>query len=274
MLRINLFDKCFTHSVGEDGFDTSTCGRKPSKLEWLRDNHKWSGVTVFTDLSLLDVNSVESTYKVAWILEPREIHPDSYAQILTLEDKFDAIITHDALLLARSPKYIKSARGSSWIKDNDQQIYNKTKRVSTITSWKTQTEGHQLRHKIIRLCPQLDAYGHIHLPFINRLLCTKDYMFNVAIENVKRYNWFTEKLIDCFLTGTVPVYWGCPNVAEYFNIDGIIPFDSVQQFSNIKLSEQLYTDMLPAIRDNFSRANKYVSGDDIIADILNERFNL
>jgi hypothetical protein len=99
-------------------------------------------------------------------------------------------------------------------------------------------------------------------------------MFNVAIENVKRDNWFTEKLIDCFLTGTVPVYWGCPNVAEYFNIDGIIPFDSVQQFSNIKLSEQLYTDMLPAIRDNFSRANKYVSGDDIIADILNERFNL
>jgi len=211
--------------------------------------------------------------KLHGIIEPREILPDAYAQIVTLEDKFDAILTHDTSLLIRSPKYIKCARGTSWIKDSDQQIYNKTKHTSTITSDKNNTEGHQLRHKFIRLCPHLDAYGHIHLPFINRLLCTKDYMFNVAIENVKRDNWFTEKLIDCFLTGTVPVYWGCPNIAEYFNIDGIILFDSIQQIYS-KLTEQLYTDMLPAIEDNFSKAKKYVSGDDIVADILSERFNL
>ena len=34
--------------------------------------------------------------------------------------------------------------------------------------------------------------------------------------------YFTEKLLDCFLTRTVPVYWGCPDIYEYFDLDGII----------------------------------------------------
>ena len=49
-----------------------------------------------------------------------------------------------------------------------------------------------------------------------------DWMYHVAIENVCRRDYFTEKLLDCFLTRTVPVYWGCPNVANYFDPDGII----------------------------------------------------
>jgi hypothetical protein len=27
-------------------------------------------------------------------------------------------------------------------------------------------------------------------------------------------NWLTEKIIDCMLTGTVPIYWGAPNIHE------------------------------------------------------------
>ena len=274
MITVNLFDKTFAHSVKEDGFDTNTCGRKPSRIKWTRDNTKWDGITVFTDLSLRDTDSVDCEYKVAWIIEPREVNPSPYSEITSLEDKFDGVITYDPSLLARSSKYIKCGRGTSWIKDEDQQIYDKTKRASIITSYKAQTEGHQLRHAIIKACPQLDAYGYTHLPFVSRLLCTKDYMFNVAIENAKQDNWFTEKLIDCFLTGTVPVYWGCSNINEYFNVDGIVPFSSLEELSKIKLSEQQYNDMLPAIRDNFNRAKKYVSSDDLIADILSERFNL
>ena len=34
-------------------------------------------------------------------------------------------------------------------------------------------------------------------------------MFHIAIENVSQRSYFSEKLLDCFLTRTVPVYWGC-----------------------------------------------------------------
>ena len=48
-------------------------------------------------------------------------------------------------------------------------------------------------------------------------------MFHIAIENVSQRSYFSEKLLDCFLTRTVPVYWGCrANLGEYFDLGGVI----------------------------------------------------
>jgi hypothetical protein len=46
-------------------------------------------------------------------------------------------------------------------------------------------------------------------------------MFGVAIENVSHRGWFTEKILDCFLLKTIPIYWGCSNIEDYFNPKGI-----------------------------------------------------
>ena len=49
---------------------------------------------------------------------------------------------------------------------------------------------------------------------------------HVAIENVRRAGYFTEKLLDCFLLRTVPVYWGCPDLAAHgFDVDGVVFID-------------------------------------------------
>jgi len=49
---------------------------------------------------------------------------------------------------------------------------------------------------------------------------------HIAIENVHRAGYFTEKLLDCFLLRTVPVYWGCPDLAAHgFDIDGVVCID-------------------------------------------------
>ena len=42
----------------------------------------------------------------------------------------------------------------------------------------------------------------------------RDYRYHFCIENIKRDYWFTEKLIDCFVTGTIPIYWGCPSIFD------------------------------------------------------------
>mmetsp|Transcript_3280 Transcript_3280/g.6506 ORF Transcript_3280/g.6506 Transcript_3280/m.6506 type:complete len:447 (-) Transcript_3280:263-1603(-) len=49
-----------------------------------------------------------------------------------------------------------------------------------------------------------------------------DVQFHIAIENIVQDDYFTEKILDCFLTCTVPVYVGCPNIGKYFDIEGII----------------------------------------------------
>lgn len=51
-----------------------------------------------------------------------------------------------------------------------------------------------------------------------------DYKYSIAIENSRQECYFSEKLIDCFLTWTVPIYWGCPNIFKYFPSESFITF--------------------------------------------------
>lgn len=83
-------------------------------------------------------------------------------------------------------------------------------------------------------------------------------MFHLVVENVSQRDYFTEKLLDCLLTLTLPIYWGCPNLGEYFDLQGIIHFpgDEADDPSDVAarmalaangLTEEDYTRRLPAI---------------------------
>jgi len=43
-----------------------------------------------------------------------------------------------------------------------------------------------------------------------------DYEYSIALENSQQNNYFTEKLADAYLSWSVPIYWGCPNIANFF----------------------------------------------------------
>ena len=273
-LHVNLFDKNFSHSYKEDGFDTVSAGLQPTKLEWIRDLHNWEGVTVFTDHYIAEniVDVVNSKYKVAWLVEPKSIHPCMYEKVIDVEHKFDKIFTHDTTLLKRGSKYTRSIVGSVRVPIDEQKIYNKTKNISIIASHKNETEGHKFRHQIVKACPELDAWGSGYKQFDSKLDPLRDYMFSVAIMNSRVENYFTEILTDCIACGTVPIFWGTPNIKDFFNIDGIIEFANFDEFTKIKLTKQLYKDMLPAIRENFATLSEYRSTDDMVADLIIKEF--
>jgi hypothetical protein len=66
----------------------------------------------------------------------------------------------------------------------------------------------------------------------------EDYRFSFAIENCCYDYYFTEKLLDCFLTGTVPIYIGCERIGDIFNSDGIIFLDD--KIDIAKFNKELY----------------------------------
>ena len=276
MKTVNLFDGNFAHSIGECGFDTCIPNRRPQKVQWIRNNFRWSDVTVFTDGFLKEqcLNDVESKYKVGWLIEPRSIHPHIYEDITKIEHMFDLILTFDKDLLERGKKYQRFIFGGSMLKDIEWKIYSKTKNASIISSWKMETEGHKLRHQIAQSCPQLDLWGRGFKSFDSKLDPLQDYYFSVVIENASYNYYITEKIIDCFATGTVPIYWGCSDIGDIFNPDGIISFSNFDDFAKIKLSTQRYRDMMPAIEDNFERAKIYRSTDDQVVDIISKNFEL
>ena len=63
----------------------------------------------------------------------------------------------------------------------------------------------------------------------------KNYKFSICFENAKNYpGLITEKIFDCFAAGTVPIYYGSPNVQDY------IPSDCFVDFCSFGNYEELY----------------------------------
>ncbi len=104
----------------------------------------------------------------------------------------------------------------------------------------------------------------------------EDSMYHIAIENTQNVNYVSEKIVDCFMSYTIPIYWGCPNIGDYFNMDGILTFQTPEEFENIldNLNEQFYHDRLYAVIENYKIANeKYSFYSDRVNEVLNRIVN-
>jgi len=141
------------------------------------------------------------------------------------------------------------------------KMYKKTKLVSFISSLKGISPGHKFRlsclEHIQKNCNNIDFYGRGINPIDSKLEGLKDYKFSVAIENGPFDNYFSEKILDCMLAGTIPIYYGCPNIEEFFNMDGIITFQNKNELYDIIKnleSEDYYESKLEAVKDNLNRA--------------------
>lgn len=84
-------------------------------------------------------------------------------------------------------------------------------------------------------------------------------MFSFCPENLRQRNYFTEKILDCFATKTVPIYWGCPNIGDYFDEDGIIQVNSQYEFIEKvnSLTIDKYYQMKDHVEKNYLIGMKY-----------------
>jgi hypothetical protein len=56
-----------------------------------------------------------------------------------------------------------------------------------------------------------------------------DYTFALCFENSILQGWITEKIFDCFFTGTIPIYWGAPDIEAHIPVDCFI---DMRNFAN------------------------------------------
>lgn len=81
---------------------------------------------------------------------------------------------------------------------------------------------------------RLSRYGHVSsggrfmnnigeaLPMDGKDEFLRGFKFNICFENSSAGGYTTEKLIQAFAARTIPIYWGNPRVAEYFNPEAMI----------------------------------------------------
>lgn len=271
--EFKLLCDSFTHQTnGNKGYTTHA---KESKyIRWIHEGHKAQrdtfnnlkegDQTFYVDKFLpLGFQDRKSGKKYGMILEcgwmMQQLIDDVKNKLAAYMDCYEYIFTWSEELCELHDR-IKWIPGSgSWIREP--QIYPKNKLVSIISSNNSFLPGHQDR---LHMVEQLKEYaplfgrGFNEVEFKEEALA--DYMFSVAIENMD--NWFTEKLLDCFLCGTVPIFYGTPNIGKWFNTDGIITLDD--GFDIEELTEDMYHERKEAIEDNFNRALKMEVVEDFI----------
>jgi hypothetical protein len=195
-----------------------------------------------------------------------------------MKQYFDYILTHDYKFVDNQ-KVLFCPFAGHWIKDK--QIYPKSKLLSIIASAKRYLTGHQLRHSIIQhpqYAKHFDGiFGNGYLPIEDKLVGLKDYHFHLVIENVRKDCWFTEKLIDSFVTGCLPIYWGCPSIGRYFDGRGIIEIDKLEHLDIVfkeYLNPSYYQSCLPYIEENFKIAmNNFLTPEDYMVKHIFEFTN-
>jgi len=136
---------------------------------------------------------------------------------------------------------------------------NKSKRISTVCSTKRQKHTlHALRYNFTEQLQQrihdLEVFGHGHRPLSCKAEALDAYCYHLAIENhIAPHHW-TEKLADSFLGACMPLYFGAPNIYEYFPeeslriVDIRDPAKAMEQIESV-MNQSLYEQALPAIRE-------------------------
>ena len=249
-----------------DSLEPSTSDKNETKnVEWVYDG---SGeVNFYVSHRAFDaINDTSGKPTYIWLLESKQIIPQYYQWIIDnyefVTSRVNGIFSCDKELCEKYPKISYSLiNAAPWVQDR--KVHEKTKLVSMIASNKRMCEGHARRLQFVdKFRDKLDFYGR----GFNEISCKedglRDYMFSVGIENAVYDTYFTEKLTDCFACGTIPIFYGCKGVTEYFNEDGIIFLDD--DFDLSTLTKDLYYSKMDVIKDNFERSINFPVAEDYL----------
>ncbi len=106
--------------------------------------------------------------------------------------------------------------------------------ISLMVSQKRILGGHKYRYllanQILKRDLPIDIWGRgvpllkqifgdkyqLKRPFTDDLDLYNGYKFSIAIENSQAPAYISEKFTNCLITGTVPIYLGCPNIENFF----------------------------------------------------------
>ncbi len=233
--------------------------------------------TFYTNEQIFNCDtSPEQSYGI--LFESKALIKGVYKRAPKVMAKFCNIFTYDPDLLKLNPTIFKFIPGGGiWIGASfgggTIEIKPKNRLVSMVSSKKRACSLHRFRYRLAKKLAKakiVDVYGIEQWTHINDTL--DDYMFSIVVENNAIDNYFTEKLLNCFAVGTVPIYLGCQNIDSFFDPAGIIQVGRWTDFKQLisGLTRESYESRMDAIRKNHNMCKQY----EIIEDFIYEKYFL
>ena len=160
------------------------------------------------------------------------------------------------IYLVKKGKFIENINRSKLTKKD---LINKTKFCNFVYDNK---KGNLFRRRFFE---ELNKYKKVDSAgkFLNNTgFVTKDkmelqkkYRFTIAFENEKYPNYCTEKIIDAFISRTIPIYWGDCNIYKNINSNAFINCEDESEKS---------------IKRIISKINEIEKNEDLWLEIINE----
>ncbi len=163
------------------------------------------------------------------------------------------------------PKYIASQPAVPWHVNRtfDElttcSVPEKSRKLSWIVGNFNDLPGHLKRGVFLRALKadeslDIDLFGRAIRFIDDKWDGLAPYRYSIAAENTFWPDYWTEKIADCFLSWTVPFYYGCQNLEKYFPADSFIRIDierPEEAISTIRryMAEDDWERRLPALEE-------------------------
>jgi hypothetical protein len=189
---------------------------------------------------------------------------DYFSQIDQVVQRFPVVLTHQRELITRGPPFLPLMFGTNWLGARDAEstgtllatVPRKTGMVSFLGSLEHPDSGaYRFRREVAELALRrgdVQCFGKGIRPVAGKFEAIAPFRFSIAMENAASDYYFSEKLIDCLLLESVPIYFGCPGIGELLDVRGMLCFRTVEELSDVldSLSVERYQAMLPYARAN------------------------
>jgi hypothetical protein len=126
--------------------------------------------------------------------------------------------------------------------------------LSSIVSNNRNNEGHRQRYNLMNELKghfknNLDWYAKGENFIADKWDGWIDYQYSIAIENSRLPYYFTEKLMDCYLAFTMPIYLGGTNMKDFYPEQSYIDLEKYDYLSFVEIIEN-------AIANNLAEKNR------------------
>lgn len=250
--------RIYDHSFAD--CESSVPGKAPEHFTWVRDQDGSLPISVYThDQAFVHAHDLVPSghTRIAWLFESVDVCPQTFNLIFNILDKYDYIFTYYRPFVEFDSRFQFVPAMGTWIGGSKGggacKMYPKTKLCSMIASNKEFTPLQRYRRHIVNIAREqgVDIYGGDN-PIEHKIDALADYMFSIVIENGRHPGYQTEKLLDCFAVGTIPVYLGDPYPEQDWFTAGIISLEDILS-GKVILSPELYKERIEAVQRNLDR---------------------
>jgi hypothetical protein len=261
MLELQIVDKSFELDAG------AVAGVVPKYIKWKRDLLDQSKPVFFCNESLNDLTYNNWPGEIYGLLfESPAILPKTFDLVPTYIDKLKYLFTPNTDLIRAYPEKARYIPGGGvWnsvvTNSNENTFPTKQFLVSMLSSSKMMCGLHQFRLNVANMLKQneeLSPHVYIQNPgeYINPSETLNKYCYSVIIENHISDNYFTEKILNCFATGVIPIYFGAKNIDYFFDGSAIFKFQSLDSLAKLlrTLSFEGWERRIPVLKENMRLA--------------------